>query len=69
MKSQPLVSVTADELVIRIPWNALELREVGVQQPKRRLTAQDVLELVEAGRLAHRLGKTRSVRSLKELLF
>jgi len=67
MKSQPMVSVTAKELILRIPWKALELSQGGVIQRKRRLTVQDVLELVEAGRLAHRLGKTRSVRSLQEL--
>ncbi len=65
---RPTVSVTTNELVIRIPWNAMEVGRIGAQRRKRPLTAQDVLELVEAGRLAHRLGKTRSVHSLKELL-
>jgi len=65
---RPTVSVTTEELVIRIPWNAMELGRIGAPRHKRALTAQDVLELVEAGRLAHRLGKTRSVPSLKDLL-
>lgn len=65
---EPSVSVTRDALVIRIPWNAVDIREPKPRYGKRRLTAKDVLELAEAGRLAHRLGKTRAVRSLKELL-
>ena len=65
---RPTVSVTSEALVIRIPWHAVEIGRVNAQPRKRRLTARDVLELVEAGRLAHRLGRTRSVRSLKELL-
>lgn len=64
----PTVSVTDDELIIRIPWNAMEVGRLGAQRRRRSLTAQDVLDIVEAGRLAHRLGKTRSVRSLKDLL-
>jgi len=63
---EPSVSVTSDALIIRIPWDAMSFRQA--LRAKRRLTVQDVLELVEAGRLAHRLGKTRSVRSLKELV-
>ena len=66
--SQPTVSVTSDALIIRIPWGAVSLQHVHAPSSRRRLTIQDVLELVEAGRLAHRLGKTRSVQSLKELL-
>ena len=62
------VSVTNDALVIRIPWNTIEIGRVAARWSKRRLSIQDVLELVEAGRLAHRLGKTRSVRSLEELI-
>lgn len=62
------VSLTSDALVIRIPWNSLDIKEPKSPFRRRRLTAKDVLELVEAGRLAHRLGKTRSVRSLKELI-
>jgi hypothetical protein len=64
----PTVSVTTDALVIRIPWNTVEITRGRTPQHKRRLTIADVLEIVEAGRLAHRLGKTRSIRSLKELL-
>ncbi len=64
----PTVSVTAEALVIRIPWKAVDIVSPRAGQGKRRLTVDDVLELVEAGRVAHRLGKTRSVRSLKELL-
>ena len=65
---QPTVSVTRDALIIRIPWDSFDLRESQGPATKRRLTIRDVSELVEAGRLAHRLGKTRSVKSLKELL-
>ncbi len=65
---RPTLSVTTDALVIRIPWNAVEIGRAGMPKRKRRLTVDDVLELVEAGRLAHRLGKTRSVRSLKEVV-
>ena len=65
--SEPTVSMTGDELVIRIPWKVVHVSNRGLR-PKRRLTIQDVLEMVEAGRLAHHLGKTRIVRSLKELL-
>jgi len=65
---QPTVFATRDALVVRIPWDSLDLREPQITRRKRRLTIRDVSELVEAGRLAHRLGKTRSVRSLKELI-
>ena len=64
----PPVSFTPEALVIRIPWGTVDLGGVGSSRRKRRLTADDVLELVEAGRLAHQLGKTRSVQSLKELM-
>ena len=67
MRRTPTVSITSDALVIRIPWNTVDLGYAGAGVAKRRLTAEDVLEMVEAGRLAHRLGKTRVVRSLKEL--
>ena len=60
------VSMTTDGLVIRIPWNSVEIGRIGLS--KQGLTVRDVLELVEAGRLAHRKGKTRTVHSLKELL-
>ena len=65
---QPTVSVTRNALIIRIPWDSVDLQESEASNRKRRLTIRDVSELVEAGRLAHRLGKTRSVRSLKELI-
>ena len=62
----PSVSFTPEALVIRIPWDAMKTNPLN---PKaRKLTARDVLEIVEAGRLAHALGRTRSVRSLKALL-
>lgn len=64
---QPSVSVTNEGLVIRIPWNTVEMPASLGSRRKRRLTSQDVFEMVEAGRLAHRLGKTRVIRSLKEL--
>jgi len=64
---QPSVSVTNDALIIRIPWNTVDISPSRHARQKRRLTAQDVLELVEAGRLSRRLGKTRLVRSLKDL--
>ena len=64
----PTVSMTPEALIIRIPWNAVEIGSAGTSQRKRRLTADDVLELVDAGRLAHRLGKTRAIRSLKALM-
>jgi hypothetical protein len=70
MKQNATVSLTQDALVIRIPWHAVNLGdgEMGRMSRKRRLTAEDVLDLVAVGRWAHRSGKTRSVRSLKELL-
>ena len=64
----PTVSVTPEALVIRIPWNTVEIGSIPPQQRKRRLTVEDVLEIVEAGRLAYRLGKTRPVHSLKALI-
>ena len=65
---EPTVAVTNDALIIRIPWGALDVGNLSApRRAKRRLTAQDVVECVEAGRLAHRLGKTRTVRSLKAL--
>ena len=64
----PTVSVTPEALVIRIPWNTVELGRVTASHRKHRLTVEDVREFVEAGRLAHHLGKTRSIRSLKELI-
>ncbi len=64
---QPRISIVRNELIIRIPLNAMALDRASASARKRRLTVRDVVELVEAGRLAHRLGKTRSVRSLKEL--
>lgn len=65
---EPTISVTQDALIIRIPWGSVDIPKSEGGRQKRRLTIQDVSELVEAGRLAHRLGKTRSVRSLKELV-
>ena len=64
----PTVSVTAEALIIRIPWNAVNIGTRTTAQHKRKLTIDDVLEMVEAGRLAHHVGKTRSVQSLKDLL-
>ena len=64
---QPTVSVTLDALVIRIPWDAVATNRSGVLRRKRRFTVEDVLQLVEAGRLSHRLGKTRAVKSLEDL--
>lgn len=64
----PTVSVTEDALIIRIPWNTVALRESAASRRHRRLTTRDVLTFVEAGRLAHRLGNTRTVNSLKELV-
>lgn len=64
---QPTVSVTPEGLVIRIPWRAMDLGSSSPSGRKRKLTANDVLEFVEAGRLARQLGLTRSVKSLKEL--
>ena len=64
----PTVSMTPEALIIRIPWNAVEIGRARTALRRRRLTAEDVLELVDAGRLAHRLGKTRAIRSLKELM-
>ena len=66
---EPTVAVTSDGLIIRIPWGAMAVGNLPTpHRVKRRLTVHDVVECVEAGRLAHRLGKTRSVRSLKELM-
>ena len=64
---QPTVALTDAGLVICIPWNAVDITRPKSVSRRRRLTAQDVLELVEAGRLAHRLRKTRLLKSLKEL--
>ena len=63
----PTVAVTPEALVIRIPWNTVEIGSLRAKRRKRRLTAEDVLELVEAGRLAYRLGMTRPIQSLKAL--
>lgn len=63
----PTVSLTEEGLVIRIPWHTVDLGALKGRKHPRHLTVRDVLELVEAGRLAHRLGMTRTVRSLKEL--
>ena len=68
MKQTPTVSLTADALVIRIPWQAVSFGQRGRTSRKRRLTADDVLDLVTVGRWAHRSGKTRTIHSLKELL-
>ena len=66
---EPTVAVTNDALIIRIPWGAMDVGNLlASHRAKRRLTVQDVVECVEAGRLAHRLGKTLAVRSLKELM-
>ncbi len=64
---QPTVSVTADGLVIRIPWRVVDVESTDKSGRKRQLSIDDVLEFVEAGRLAHRLGLARTVKSLKEL--
>ena len=66
--AKPTVSVTDNALVIRIPWNSVAILESKLPLRKRQLKIQNVLELVDAGRRAHRLGKTRSIRSLKELV-
>jgi hypothetical protein len=63
----PTVSITSDALVIRIPWHAVDIEHAAVRFSRRRLTVEHVLDLVEAGRLAHRSGKTRFVRSLRDL--
>lgn len=63
---QPTVSLTPDALVIRIPWQVVQIGPEGSSR-RRRMTVEDVLELVEAGRLAHRLGNTRLISSLQEL--
>jgi len=60
----PTVSITSGALVIRIPWGAVNISHAEMRRAKRKLTVQDVLEFVEAGRLAYRVGKTRTVRSL-----
>ena len=66
---EPTVAVTSNALIIRIPWEAMDVGNLSSSHgAKRRLSAHDILECVEAGRLAHRLGKTRAVRSLKELM-
>ncbi len=64
----PTVSVTSEALIIRIPWNTVDVGAAGSLRREQRLTIQDVLEMVAAGRLAHRLRKTRSIRSLKDVL-
>jgi hypothetical protein len=62
---QPTVSVTPEGLVISIPWRAVGLESSGPARRRRRLTVDDVLDFVEAGRLAGQLGLTRTVQSLK----
>ena len=65
---QPTVSMTPEALVIRIPWQAVELGRRYTARAPRHVTREDVLQIVEAGRLAHRVGKSRSVKSLRELV-
>ncbi len=67
VRETPTVSITSDALVIRIPWQSVDVERLATQSGRRRLTVEDVIDMVEGGRLAHRLGKTRSVQSLKEL--
>jgi hypothetical protein len=63
----PQMSVTKDALVIRIPWESLR-SSLPAPTRQRRLTAEGILKLVEAGRRAHRLGKTKLIGSLRELM-
>ncbi len=65
---QPTVSFTDHGLVICIPWNAVDITKPRYTSKRRKLKAQDVLEIVEAGRLAHKLGKSKLVKSLKDLI-
>ena len=60
------MTVTKRALILRIPWDAVAQH----LRPKFRaahLTAEEVLKFVEKGRQEHRLGKTRLIRSLREL--
>jgi hypothetical protein len=64
---QTTMTVTKQALIVRIPWDALVQHIKPKPYDKIRFTIEDVLRLVEEGRHAHRLGKTKAVRSLSEL--
>ena len=60
------MTVTKKALILRIPWEAVA-QHLRPKSYKTHLTAEDVLKFIEEGRQAHRLGKTRVIRSLREL--
>ena len=63
----PTVTLTRGALVIRIPWD--NLRQTRARRATRPgLTAEEVSRLVRSGRRAYRLGKTRLISSLRELI-
>ena len=62
----PTVAFTSEALVIRIPWNTVHMQPDARGPKARKLTTRDVPEIVDAGRLAHALGMTRSVGSLDD---
>ena len=64
---QTTMTVTKEALIVRIPWSAVARHIKPKSHDKVRLTTEDVLRLVEEGRRAHRLGKTKVIRSLSEL--
>ena len=66
-KTLPIVNVTKDALVIRIPWQTLR-EGLPRRSGRPRLTVEEVLRVVEGGRRIHRLGKTKLIGSLRELM-
>ena len=64
---QTTMTVTKEALIVRIPWDAVARHIKPKPYDKVRLTIEDVLRLVGEGRQAHRLGKTKVIRSLNEL--
>ncbi len=66
--SEATMTVTKKELIVHIPWEIVA-QHLRPKSYKTRFTVEDVLRLVEEGRQAHRLGKTRVISSLKDLRF
>jgi len=66
MAQETTMTVTKEALIVRIPWEAVA-DHMRPRSHKSHLTADDVLRFVEEGRQAHRLGKTKVIRSLHEL--
>lgn len=64
--SETTMTVTKKALIVRIPWEIVA-QHLRPKSHKTHFTAEDVLKLVEEGRQAHRVGKTRVISSLKEL--